>query len=232
MIDTDEIYLSDRKFSINQSLEKIWADYYGTEELYNPISAIYPNGVIPDSLMFLSLNPSLQPKNIGKAKRGNSPAPPYPNIDWRKEKADYIFFQKFYEIGKKFGSWSILDLLYIRETKQKKIEAMFYSKDVNRNERKFIQEQIKLTFEILRELKPKVVVVSNSLTDKLIHSCVKNLGITQEFPANSNKYIYKLNSIPFITNESKFLGSRIHSYNYERRKKLTEEISRVLKNCP
>jgi hypothetical protein len=34
--------------------------------------------------------------------------------------------------------------------------------------------------------------------------------------------------IPFITNESRFLGGRFHVLNIEKRSKLTKEIKRVL----
>lgn len=213
---------------VDKKLEKIWSGYYNED--HEPISGLFPAELVKNAVTFLSLNPSLLPKDYQKANRGYYPAVPYPLIDCFAAKADYGFFQKFYDLGDKIKPWTIIDLLYIRESKQHELKAKFDSKFTSEKDKTFLINQMKLTFEIIIELNPKVVVVSNGFSDRLIHKFLKELNLKEELPIEENGWIYRINGIPFITNESRFLGSRIHSRNDERRKKLADEIIRVLEH--
>jgi len=213
---------------INEKLEKIWYERYFMES--EPIAPLYQEKILKNQITFLSLNPSLLPKDRENATRGFYPHPPF-ILDCFKEKAEYVFFQKFYDLGKKLNqSWAMLDLLYERDSTQENLERKYNPKVIVEKDKKFIQGQIQLTFEILKKLNPKVVVVSNAGVDKFIHWNLKELNIIQEFPNEKNSFVYKLNNIPFITNESRFMGSRQHwirSENDGRRNKLINEILRV-----
>lgn len=210
---------------VDKELEKIWLERYGNEET---ISAIFPNELYINSIAYLSLNPSLLPKDKLKAKRGNYPDIPYPIVDWKRENAEYKFFEKFYKLGKEFNPWTILDLLYERDSNQKNLELKYKKKIILKEDKKFLQNQIKLTFKILKSINPKVVIISNSFANKLIHENLSELMIIQEIPSFENNYIYRINGMPFITNESKFMGSRYLEKNTEKINKLTKEINRVL----
>ena len=214
------------EFGIDKKLETIWSEYY--QEDQNPISAVFQKEVMKNVVTYLSLNPSLSPKSRKTAKRGYYPEIPYPLIDWSSSKADYKFFQKFYDLGKEINPWTVIDLLYIRESTQDELKIKFASKLIIDHDKEFLISQIKLSFEMLQELNPKVVVVANALTDRLIHKYFHDLDLKQEFPSELNGWVYKINGIPFITNESRFLGSRIHGLNIHRRESLVKEIKRVL----
>lgn len=217
------------KFGIDKRLETIWSEFY--QEDQNPISAVFQKEVMKNVVTYLSLNPSLSPKARKTAKRGYYPEIPYPFIDWSSSKADYKFFQKFYDLGKEINPWTVIDLLYIRESTQDELKTKFDSKSIIDHDKEFLISQIKLSFEILQEMNPKVVVVANALTDRLIHKYFHDLDLKQELPSELNGWVYKINGLPIITNESRFLGSRIHGLNIHRRESLIKEIKRVLTAC-
>jgi hypothetical protein len=70
--------------------------------------------------------------------------------------------------------------------------------------------------------------VSNALTVRLINDFLNELSLSQELPSEENKWIYRINEIPFITNESRYLGSRYLVHKQDRQQKLINEIKRVL----
>lgn len=211
---------------IDLELEQIWAEYY--TDCKDPISPLYQRELRPNNITFLSLNPSLRPEAIKTAKKGYYPDFPYPLIDCENPKAEYAFFQKFYDIGLDFRPWTVLDLLYERESTQKELEIRYNKKNINSKDKVFLQSQIKLTFKILEILRPRLVVVTNGGTDRLIHANLNDLDLIQELPHESNGYVYRINGIPFITNESRFLGSRYIEHNTERRLRLKKEMERVI----
>lgn len=213
-------------FGIDTKLEKIWTDYHTDDP--NPISALYQEEVLMNSVTYLSLNPSLHPRDFKDAKRGYSPTIPYPQIDWTLPKAEYKFYQKFYNLGIEVAPWTFLDLLYIRESIQEKLNAKFNPKNISEHDKTFLIDQIKLTLEIIEKIQPKVVVVSNALSVKLINAYMLELSLIQELPTQENGWIYRINGIPFITNESRYLGSRFLIRNKDKQDRLIGEIKRVL----
>jgi len=209
---------------LNPKLEKIWSNYYGYN---NPIAPMFPESVVKNEVLFLSLNPSLPPfvKDIEKGFTQNKP--------WRllnsrityEENESVPHFKKFFQIQNEINeNWSFLDLLYIRKSKQLDIENSYKIQ----NDRNFILEQAKLTLDLITEINPKLVIVANSFTEKILHD--KNQTIFN-FDASLDKdFVYRYNNIPFITRESKFLGSRFwdSAKNKNRYDNMIKEIQRVL----
>jgi len=218
-----------KELNIHTKLEHIWSSYYTNAE--TSISPLYQEELLKNAVTFLSINPSLPPIAYEKAKRGFSPEAPYPIIDWTKAKAEHPFFNKFHKLNENLKQpWTILDLLYIRDSDQSQLEKLFQNHTENKAVRNFYFAQIELTIKILNRLNPKIVVVSNAFADKLLHIYIKSNGIAQEIPMEANGWVYKIDGIPFITNESRYMGSRYLQYNKERMDNLTDEIERVLKN--
>lgn len=211
------------KLQIDKKLEELWSSYKDE----NSLSPLHPAELRGKAVTFLSLNPSLPPKFRENAKTGFYPEIPYAMVDCEK-KPEYPFFKKFYEIGSEFKPWTILDLLYERESNQRELEIKYNPKTIDDQSKEFLLEQIKITFDILDYIKPKVVVITNKATDWLIHSNINDLKFVQSFPSEENGNIYKINGIPFISNESRFLGSRFLEHKEDNRAKLVEEIRRVL----
>lgn len=216
---------------VDKKLEHIWSAHY--KENKKVISPLYQIELLKNEIIFLSFNPSLTPKAKKDATVEFYPHPPYCMIDCRRDKKEmYPFFRKFHEIGEMLNQpWTMLDLLYQRESTQEELMSKYDSRIINQEDKEFLKNQIMLTFEILEKIKPKVVVISNAGSDKLIHVNLKDLKIKQELPTEGNSFIYKLNGIPFILNESRFLGSPQHfnrSNKDGRLDKLVEEINRVI----
>jgi len=95
----------------------------------------------------------------------------------------------------------------------------------------FIKVQAKITIDIIKEIRPRLVIVCNSLVDKILHEFKNEIEF---FPKdNEDKTVYFIENnenkkIPFVIKESKFMGSRIHSHNIYRKEALIKEISKVL----
>lgn len=214
---------------VDQKLEKIWEQHFNDE--INSIAPLYQEEIQKNVITFLSLNPSLPPLGRENATKGFYPHSPY-ILNTQSEKAEYPFFQKFHDLGNELKKpWAMLDLLYERDSLQKNLELKYNPKSIIDKDKFFLQSQIKLTFEILEKLNPKVVVVSNRWAEKFIHLNLSDLGYIQELPNTDNNFIYRINGIPFVTNESAFLGSRQHTIKSKvdgRRDKLVNEILRVI----
>lgn len=224
--------------TVFEKLEKIWKNYYADNVGENCYSALMQRELRKDSVIFMSINPSLRVKDLANAKIGYAPVAETDTyfIDCKNEDSVHakdMHFKKFFMIGKKASleSWSTMDILYIRDTMQHRVE------DIAKTEsgEQFIVDQMKLSFDILEVLKPKVVVVSNNGVVKLIDLYKDKLKLKLDLPNESNGFIYRINGIPFITLQSKYLGSskwwnRDIKEGGIRLELLVSEIKRITRN--
>ena len=128
--------------------------------------------IIVNSILFIGINPSFTGKYLENTKSDF-----YHN---EQEGEVYSYFKKFQDISKKTGiAWSHLDLLYVRETKQKNVENIFS----NENGKLFITKQLELSKTIIEQSKPKVIVVSNTFARRLF-----NIDFEVEFDENIGTY--------------------------------------------
>jgi hypothetical protein len=113
------------------------------------------------SILFIGINPSYSER---KTKVQESFF--YGN---HQQQEVYQYFKKFQDIAKKTKiDWSHLDLLYIRQTDQKIVKALF--NDTIGNE--FLKKQLAISMSIIEKSKPKIIVVSNAYArDLFINEC-------------------------------------------------------------
>jgi hypothetical protein len=108
--------------------------------------------IVVNSILFLGINPSF----TGKATPNELKFYPIDpkNITYKK------YFGKFGEISKHLSvpSWSHMDLLYFRETKQNQIQEIEQT-DVGLS---FIMQQLEVSKKILETVKPKILIVCNT----------------------------------------------------------------------
>jgi len=206
------------KFGIEEKLKNIWANYYKDEYCISPI---YQENLLKNAITYISLNPSsnLKAQNTEKVKEMSIKS--YPMIDCNTKNPHHPHYNKFFEIENFINQpWTAIEMLYIRNSNQKEIK----------NEKaEFVIQQMKITFDILNNINPKIVIVANSYVDILIHNFSDELNLKMEQPSKENGYTYLINSIPFIIKESKFMGSRILWAKEQKRKdNLNEEILRIL----
>jgi hypothetical protein len=135
---------------VGDELYRIWAN----NSNISPFSPIFPESVLQNSVLFLSLNPSLPP-NIKDRPFGPNYAPPWKFLDCRKsftENHTVKHFEKFFEIKNQINEdWTFLDLLYLRNSNQKDIEALYW----NSTGKSFLSEQAMLTLKVIEKIKPK-----------------------------------------------------------------------------
>jgi hypothetical protein len=217
-----------------ERLESIWRSYYSKSIRENCHSPLIPREIKTNTIVFMSINPSLRKKDVFSAKKGYKPIPENDSyfIDSciKLDKED-IHFTKFFEIGERIGQsqWTVMDLLYLRETNQQNVEKIINTElgEI------FILDQMKLTFDILKEIQPKAVVVSNKGVVRLINQYSSRIKLDLDYPNESNGFIYRINGIPFVTLESQYLGSqqwcnRDKKDGNKRLNILISEIKRVL----
>lgn len=83
------------------------------------------------------------------------------SLQKKKGFKDIPYFEKMKEIAQYCKTdWTHLDLFFIRETNQKLIEGLIYT-DVE-----FLNEQLKISFEIIERASPKLIIVSNALASE------------------------------------------------------------------
>ncbi|WP_272151120.1 hypothetical protein [Tenacibaculum aiptasiae] len=146
----------DLEKNYKEQLEKIFKN----EEDYSEID-VFSRGygihksIILNSILFVGINPSFSGNDPGSYfihlnQDGQNPG---------KGGETYPYFKKFVEIAKLFNlQWSHQDVLFLRETKQANVGKIHKQK----NGDKFIEEQLKISKEIIIKSKPKVIVISNT----------------------------------------------------------------------
>ena len=207
--------------NITNRLTDVWSKYENNE--YSKFGPLMPEKSIKNVVTFLSLNPSLPPQFLKSAKEDGMKATSYPFTDFRNKEKPYPFFKKFYQIGNEINEpWTSIDLLYIRDSDQENILKMYK----NMEARNFIYEQVQITLDLLVEMEPKLVIVSNSLVENIL----LNYSFNENAKLDENN-IYRFKNIPFIMNESKFIGSRQHWNSTSKehlKEKMYNEIRRVI----
>ncbi|MFD1550758.1 hypothetical protein DNU06_05845 [Putridiphycobacter roseus] len=120
----------------------------------------------PD-VLFIGINPSFQPDR------------PQVRQAYAKPKNGPGYFRPFYKIEEDLKAsyqreitWTQLDLLVLRETQQPYIENHLLKAKRGQD---FILEQLAVANEIITALKPKVIVVSNTLARELMSGNSKQL---------------------------------------------------------
>lgn len=210
----------DSKFGIVARLKNIWNTYPALSGFLPPL---YQKEMLNEVITFLSLNPSLNPNDKKSIELGNESQLDcsYPYI-YFKDSAKLHHFKKFCQIGNELDErWTAMDLLYFRNSNQKEVKRV--------GDSEFVIEQMRLTFEILSAMKPKVVVVSNATVDELIHKHSLVLNLKIEMPEQGNNYTYFINGLPFIIKESRYISNRRLWYSSEeKRTKLVGEIKRII----
>ncbi len=213
------------KSFVEPRLNKVWEDFYKDPTSYPPL---YPRDVKANIVLFLSLNPSMSP-NSKDAKKGYICEDFYPNLDCSKtyvENKTVPHFKKFFEIGEEINeNWTFLDLLYLRDSSQSAVMSMYKSE----KGKIFIGEQVKLTLEIIKEIKPKLVIVANRFVDTLLHN--SEIAGFKSISALDGENIYRWKGTPFIIKETGFLGDRRWKMDRYRsaRENMYSEIDSVLK---
>ena len=148
------------------------------------------NNIELGSLLFVGINP---------AYKNNDPNQSSHFYDVELEGAVYQYFKKFQDISKKTNiKWTHIDLLFIRETNQKNIEAIVQTQ-IGWD---FCQKQLEISKQIIQETKPKIIVVSNAYARRLF-------GIYFKCSFDSNIGTFRIIENEFLNNTPVFFTSML-----------------------
>lgn len=142
----------------------------------------YDENIVKPDVLFIGINPSYEKGSIKETK------------GYRKDQVKSIgYFNAFHKIEsqlydeyKRLISWTHLDLCVFRETNQSFITSDLLKREGTAS---FIYEQLKISQELLHKIKPKLIVVSNTLARRFLGYEANNgqnvwLGYTFEFDKN------------------------------------------------
>lgn len=141
----------------------IWKKYENHEIFSNPDFEYRKHPLLPEivhkeSLMFIGINPSFKKDSVIPENEKNIGFYQIPEDENFK---DIPYFEKMKEIAEYCNTkWTHLDLFFIRETNQKLIENLSYT------DSEFLNLQLQISFEIIEQAKPKLIIVSNALASE------------------------------------------------------------------
>lgn len=142
---------------------EIWQQFKGIKALTEPNkeyrkSPLLPKTIKTNSLLCIGLNPSFTEGNtIQEFEKEIG----FYNLNTESNIKDIQYFEKFRNVANYCNvEWTHLDLFFIRETNQDVIKQMTY------DEIPFLTAQLEISFEIIRQSNPKLILVANSLASE------------------------------------------------------------------
>jgi hypothetical protein len=148
----------DTKKLFENKLINIWAEATKLQIPYADRGFRFPTNLKTDSILFIGINPSY---NIGVSHKA------YHNSFYslNQQGENHRYFKKFEDIAEHTTSnWSHIDLFFYQETAQKS----FYEILQNQNGKDFLSQQIQIAKELMIHIKPKLIVVANTLARDLM----------------------------------------------------------------
>ena len=191
---------------VKEKINALWKEF--KDEEYCKFS---PNSIaeIPnDGLIFIGINPSMTDKVKKRLIEKNDINCEFHKLTYDIEQ-DYRYFKKFFDVAEKTGlNWGHMDLLYNRETNQKKVAGLLKTE----RGKDFIYKQCMISKivldKIIDENNPRIFVVNNTLARELLgeyHSekptKKSNHWIGYDFiwSEDFGTYIYKNNAFFFTS---------------------------------
>ena len=182
---------------ITEKLTNLWQEFRENE--FAKIPPLSVAEIPENSIVFIGLNPSISENEKIRLAENKIEIEFYPHRTNKEE--NHKYFHKFIDIAKETNQkWGHFDLLYIRETKQKKIAELLH----DRKGLDFIYKQLlisKLVLEkIINESNPKLFIVNNTLSRKFLGKDKQNntnVWMDLDFVWDKNIGTYRYKNIPF-----------------------------------
>jgi hypothetical protein len=148
----------DTKHLFGNKLIKIWDEAAKLQIPYTDRGFRFPTNLFTDSILFVGINPSY---NIGVSQKEffNS------FYSFNQQGKNHRYFKKFEDIARHTANhWAHIDLFFYQETAQKS----FYEILENQNGKDFLSQQIQIAKELIIQIRPKLIVVANTLARDLM----------------------------------------------------------------
>jgi len=191
---------------VKDKINALWKEFSNEEYCkFSPNSiAEVPN----DGLIFIGINPSMTEEVKKRLFEKNDINCEFHKLTYDKN-IDYRYFNKFFDISEKTGlNWGHLDILYHRETKQKKVAELRKSE----RGKDFIYKQCMISKIVLDKLidenNPRIFIVNNTLAKELLgeYHLVKTenksnrwIGYDFVWSENFGTYVFKNNAFFFTS---------------------------------
>ncbi len=221
----------------NNRLMTLWERI--PEQSRNRRVPLFAEELKQDRLLFIGINPSFSARGfkqvLGKQIDINSFYAFPPPSGFRF--ADYVdnesgargnhpYFKRFKEIAEDVDvEWEHIDLFFVRETSQSALKKMILINKTGTKLTEFGQEQIKMSWELVRESRPRAIVVANAFGGRLVKDHWEGLTYSEE----AGHYFFPMGerTVPvFLT--SMLTGQRaLDSHSFEL---LKWHIKKVLSN--
>lgn len=196
----------DIKILVKDKINALWNEF--SNEAYCEFS---PNSIaeVPnDGLIFIGINPSMTDKDREILTEKNDLNCEFHKLTYDRD-IDYRYFKKFFDISEKTAlNWGHLDLLYNRETNQKKVAGLLKTE----RGRDFIYKQCMISKIVLDQLideyNPRIFIVNNTLARELLgeyHSEKPTkksnhwIGYDFVWSKDFGTYVYKNNAFFFTS---------------------------------
>lgn len=191
---------------IKEKINSLWKEYKDEEFCQFPPLSM---AEIPDDgLVFVGINPSLSKVTKENFLKKNNTECEFRKLSYNV-KQDYRYYKKFFEIAEKTDlNWGHIDVLYNRETQQKKVNQLLKTEKGH----EFIYKQCMITKIVLDKIidqgQRRIFVVNNTLARDLLGEYHKfkpkiksNHFIGYDFIWNKNfgTYTYKKNIFFFTS---------------------------------
>lgn len=182
---------------LSERIIKLWEDFKQFE--FTKIQPLSVAEIPEKAIIFIGLNPSLSIDEEKRLLESDLKIEFYKH-NFGKEN-NHKYFHKFIDIAEKTNqTWGHFDLLFIRETQQKKVaELLGNSEGLD-----FIYKQLmisKILLEkIIEETSPKLFVVNNTLSRKFLGKDKidnNNIWMDLDFIWDDTIGTYKYKNIPF-----------------------------------
>lgn len=155
--------------------------------------------IAKESILFISMNPSYKDGAWNNGTDGGVPAIyDIPDKDAEDTNTFFQAINKFYEdLGDNIPPLAHHDLLFIRETNQKKV--LDWKKKLEKEENTFFNDQLKISKNIIIETQPKIIIVLNARAGDLIKKLFDE-DCNPSFCDKLGAYIYCINdkNIPVL----------------------------------
>ncbi len=191
------------KTFVEKKINDLWQEY--SDQAFCEVSPCCVSEINTKGIVFIGLNPSLKNEDRTHLLKESKEADFYSL--YLEGDPQHRYFRKFIDISKQVDlSWGHMDLLYVRETKQKKVEKILKLP----NGVDFIYKQLMVSKEVLDTLlnqsNPIIFVVNNSLArtflgkDKKIDNSGKevNVWMGYDFEWSEEFGTYFLGRHPFF----------------------------------
>ncbi|MFX0086187.1 MAG: hypothetical protein ACFFAU_10945 [Candidatus Hodarchaeota archaeon] len=201
--------------NINEKILNLWKEFSGEQQLPTKLFPLLYNKFKHNQLLFIGLNPSFKAsvmKSLGIESgiltdeddveaiyRWNNKSIDQSKVEMIIKLDSYaVIHHDYYKVLHKIASklkpqleMQAIDLFVIRQTKQKEVEEYIkISEDRIISIHPFFKSQIEITFELIQELKPQIIVVVNAFASKIIQVLWQSL--ISDFSQQTGYQLFKL----------------------------------------